>query len=163
MLWKLLPGQEILCWKGISFPLSCIIPKAEMILLKHNTLSHKSRSVNDLWIGIKQASKKILRWGTRMHVQLVCTSEVPIKKVWHEKKRFLLLLFFKLPHGFLEELLYYTEWLVGMCVQVEVKVQFSGAFLKQANRWRCQSRKTPTPGLSWELCMMGLQIRARED
>lgn len=43
------------------FPHSCITPEAKVILLKRASLSHKSRSVNDLWIGIKQTGRKILR------------------------------------------------------------------------------------------------------
>lgn len=59
---------KVITWVGntvleryLFFPHSCITLKAKMILLKHATLSHKSRSVNDLWIGIKQTSRKLLR------------------------------------------------------------------------------------------------------
>lgn len=136
-----------------------------MILLKHATLSHKSRSVNDLWIGIKQTSRKLLRWGIRMYVQLVCTSEVPRKQVWHSEKD--LLLFFNYHVDFLKKK-FNTQWLIGMCVlKFTLWFSFLELFFKeQANRWRhqfCQSQKTRSPGLQLELCMMGLQIRARED
>lgn len=50
VLWA---GSSVLA-KYLFFPHSCVTPKAEMILLEHAPLFHKSRSVNDLWIGIKE-------------------------------------------------------------------------------------------------------------